>query len=166
MCAAQHKLSGSTPIFHLFSEFMSCGYNSSHWLVSNSHVITITVSDWLLRVLQLTLYIQLIKRLFIELAAAGKHSSVESGIHETTGPSKQPIRVHYLGHVTSYQPIRDQYFLIWSVPDTSFFGFILNLYGYLTLIIFRKVCCSVFGSHLSWTTNVLAILAPSNLTFT
>ena len=79
-------------------------------------MITITVSDWLLRVLQLTLYIQLIKRLFIELAAAGKHSSVESGIHETTGPSKQPIRVHYLGRVTSYQPIRDQYFLIRSVP--------------------------------------------------
>eukprot|EP00116_Pleurobrachia_bachei_P016967 sb/3477229/ len=27
----------------------------------------------------------------------------------------QPIRTRYLGHVTGYQPIRDQYFLI---PDT------------------------------------------------
>ena len=30
--------------------------------------------------------------------------------------SKQPIRARYLGHLTGYQPIRDQYFLIWSVP--------------------------------------------------
>eukprot|EP00116_Pleurobrachia_bachei_P018959 sb/3479221/ len=30
--------------------------------------------------------------------------------------SKQPIRTRYLSHVTGYQPIRDQYFLIWSVP--------------------------------------------------
>ena len=29
---------------------------------------------------------------------------------------KQPIRTRYLGHVTGYQPIRDQYFLIRSVP--------------------------------------------------
>eukprot|EP00116_Pleurobrachia_bachei_P003357 sb/3463619/ len=33
--------------------------------------------------------------------------------------SKQPIRTRCLGHVTGYQPIRDQYFLIWSVPDES-----------------------------------------------
>eukprot|EP00116_Pleurobrachia_bachei_P008615 sb/3468877/ len=26
----------------------------------------------------------------------------------------KPIRTRYLGHVTGYQPIRDQYFLIWS----------------------------------------------------
>ena len=26
------------------------------------------------------------------------------------------MRAHYLGHVTGYQPIRDQYFLIRSVP--------------------------------------------------
>eukprot|EP00116_Pleurobrachia_bachei_P009486 sb/3469748/ len=31
---------------------------------------------------------------------------------EPTDTSKQPIRTRYLGHVTSYQPIRDQYFLI------------------------------------------------------
>ena len=35
---------------------------------------------------------------------------------ETTGFSKQPIRARYLGHVTGYRPIRDQYFLIRSVP--------------------------------------------------
>ena len=28
---------------------------------------------------------------------------------KTTGFSKQPIRTRYLGHVTGYQPIRDQY---------------------------------------------------------
>eukprot|EP00116_Pleurobrachia_bachei_P008640 sb/3468902/ len=30
---------------------------------------------------------------------------------EPTRPSKQPMRTRYLGHVTGYQPIRDQYFL-------------------------------------------------------
>eukprot|EP00116_Pleurobrachia_bachei_P000647 sb/3460909/ len=34
-------------------------------------------------------------------------------------PSKQPIRTLYLGHVTGFQPIRDQYFLIRSVPGRS-----------------------------------------------
>ena len=29
-----------------------------------------------------------------------------------------PIRSRYLGHVTGYRPIRDQYFLIQSVPVT------------------------------------------------
>eukprot|EP00116_Pleurobrachia_bachei_P000676 sb/3460938/ len=33
---------------------------------------------------------------------------------EPTKTSKQPIRTRYLGHVTSYQPIMDQYFLIRS----------------------------------------------------
>eukprot|EP00116_Pleurobrachia_bachei_P012840 sb/3473102/ len=36
---------------------------------------------------------------------------------EPADTSKQPIRTRYLGHVTGYQPIRDQYFLIRSVPD-------------------------------------------------
>eukprot|EP00116_Pleurobrachia_bachei_P017169 sb/3477431/ len=36
---------------------------------------------------------------------------------EPTETSKQPIRSRYLGHVTGYQPIRDQYFLTRSVPD-------------------------------------------------
>eukprot|EP00116_Pleurobrachia_bachei_P015920 sb/3476182/ len=31
----------------------------------------------------------------------------------------QPIRARYLGHVTGYQPIRDQYFLIRSVPGST-----------------------------------------------
>ena len=38
---------------------------------------------------------------------------------EPTESSKQPIRTRYLGHVTVYQPIRDQYFLIRSVPDPN-----------------------------------------------
>ena len=33
-----------------------------------------------------------------------------------TDTSKQPIRTRYFGHVTGYQPIRDQYFPIRSVP--------------------------------------------------
>eukprot|EP00116_Pleurobrachia_bachei_P015944 sb/3476206/ len=37
---------------------------------------------------------------------------------EPTETSKRPIRTRYLGHLTSYQPIRDQYFLIRSVPRT------------------------------------------------
>eukprot|EP00116_Pleurobrachia_bachei_P018779 sb/3479041/ len=35
---------------------------------------------------------------------------------EPTETSKQPIRTRYLGHVTSYSPISDQYFLIRSDP--------------------------------------------------
>ena len=34
---------------------------------------------------------------------------------EPTGPSKLPIRARYLGHVTGFQPIRYQYFLVRSV---------------------------------------------------
>ena len=30
---------------------------------------------------------------------------------------KRPIRTRYLGHVTGYQPIRQQYFQIWLVPN-------------------------------------------------
>ena len=33
-----------------------------------------------------------------------------------TDTSEKPIRTLYLGHVTGYQLIRDQYFLIRSVP--------------------------------------------------
>ena len=35
---------------------------------------------------------------------------------QPTESSKQPITARYLGHVTGYQPIRDQYFLIRSAP--------------------------------------------------
>ena len=41
------------------------------------------------------------------------------GMHlnqEPTEPSKQPIRAGHLGHVTGYQPLRDQYFMVRSVP--------------------------------------------------
>eukprot|EP00116_Pleurobrachia_bachei_P000749 sb/3461011/ len=38
--------------------------------------------------------------------------------HVPTKTSKQPIRTRYLGHVTGYYPIRDQYFLIRSVHVT------------------------------------------------
>ena len=37
---------------------------------------------------------------------------------------KQPIRTHYLGHVTGYQPIRDQYLLIRSVPTEDSWEFV------------------------------------------
>ena len=38
---------------------------------------------------------------------------------QPTVPSKQPIRVCYLGHVTGNQPVRDQYFLIRSVAGAG-----------------------------------------------
>eukprot|EP00116_Pleurobrachia_bachei_P007557 sb/3467819/ len=38
---------------------------------------------------------------------------------EPTETSKQPIRTRYLDHVTGYQPIRDQYFLIRSVTNMN-----------------------------------------------
>eukprot|EP00116_Pleurobrachia_bachei_P001494 sb/3461756/ len=42
------------------------------------------------------------------------NASIDSAglYHEPTETSKQPIKTRYLGHVTVYQPIRDQYFLI------------------------------------------------------
>eukprot|EP00116_Pleurobrachia_bachei_P015642 sb/3475904/ len=47
---------------------------------------------------------------------------VEGRRLEPTESSKQPIRTRYLGHVTGYQPIRDQYFLIRSVSDSPEIG--------------------------------------------
>ena len=38
-------------------------------------------------------------------------------IQQPIGPSKQPIRTRYLGHVTGYQPIGEQYFLVRFIPD-------------------------------------------------
>eukprot|EP00116_Pleurobrachia_bachei_P004426 sb/3464688/ len=38
---------------------------------------------------------------------------------EPSDTSKKLITTRYLGHVTGYQPIRDQYFLIRSVPDLT-----------------------------------------------
>eukprot|EP00116_Pleurobrachia_bachei_P003634 sb/3463896/ len=45
--------------------------------------------------------------------------SMAPGSGKLTETSRQPIRTHYLGHMTGYQPIRDQNFLIRSVPDTQ-----------------------------------------------
>eukprot|EP00116_Pleurobrachia_bachei_P004595 sb/3464857/ len=42
--------------------------------------------------------------------------SVVGKRNRPTETSKQTIRTRYLGHVTGYQPIRNQYFLIRSVP--------------------------------------------------
>eukprot|EP00116_Pleurobrachia_bachei_P010824 sb/3471086/ len=42
-------------------------------------------------------------------------------LKEPTDTSKQPIRTRYLGQVTGYQPIRDQYFLIRPVPGVNQF---------------------------------------------
>eukprot|EP00116_Pleurobrachia_bachei_P005786 sb/3466048/ len=42
---------------------------------------------------------------------------------EPTETSKQSIRTLYIGHMTGYQPIKDQYFLIRSVPESDFLKF-------------------------------------------
>eukprot|EP00116_Pleurobrachia_bachei_P014449 sb/3474711/ len=39
-----------------------------------------------------------------------------------TDKSKQPIITSYLGHVNTYQPIRDQYFLIWFLTVEYYTG--------------------------------------------
>ena len=39
-----------------------------------------------------------------------RQTETNPGIRAGTETSKQPIRIPYLGHVTDYQPIRDQYF--------------------------------------------------------
>ena len=38
-------------------------------------------------------------------------------MQQPTETSKQPIRACYLGHVSGYQPIRDQYFLVRSFAE-------------------------------------------------
>ena len=50
------------------------------------------------------------------MLAANTSLPTMSKDQETTEFRKQPIRTRYLGNVTGYQPIRDQYFLIRSVP--------------------------------------------------
>eukprot|EP00116_Pleurobrachia_bachei_P004510 sb/3464772/ len=47
----------------------------------------------------------------------------------TDNEIKQPIRTRYLGHVTGYQPIRDQYFLIRSVPALEPTLALLRVFG-------------------------------------
>ena len=53
---------------------------------------------------------------------------------QLTGPSKQPIRARHLGHVTGYQLIRDQYFLIRSVRDI----------WHLLSAVYRDTCLVIF----------------------
>eukprot|EP00116_Pleurobrachia_bachei_P015113 sb/3475375/ len=47
---------------------------------------------------------------------------------EPTKTSKQPIRNRYLGHETGYQPIRDQYFVLISVPPNASPMLLLSIY--------------------------------------
>ena len=57
---------------------------------------------------------------------------------EPTDTSKQPIRTRYLGHVTVYQPIRDQYFLIRSVPGMNLNDVLIKPYIFV---------CDTFVTH-------------------
>ena len=50
------------------------------------------------------------------LSSTAENHSTEQ---RPTESSKQPIRNRYLGHVTGYKPIRDQYFQIRSVPASQ-----------------------------------------------
>eukprot|EP00116_Pleurobrachia_bachei_P007992 sb/3468254/ len=52
----------------------------------------------------------------VGLVVGWQASSVGASGVQTGEKSKQPIRTRYLGQVTGYQPISDQYFLIRSVP--------------------------------------------------
>ena len=54
--------------------------------------------------------------------------------------SKQLIRTRYLGHVTIYQPIRDQHFLIRAVPSKE----IYRKSGGLNIN--QKTFCAKYGS--------------------
>eukprot|EP00116_Pleurobrachia_bachei_P003321 sb/3463583/ len=77
---------------------------------------------------------------------------------------KQPIRTPYLGHVTGYQPIRDQYVLIRSVPGCPFPSFFLSdsrdldvkllpTYPWLCKSDLRSaLCCCTF--HLNFQTSI------------
>eukprot|EP00116_Pleurobrachia_bachei_P001262 sb/3461524/ len=67
------------------------------------------------------------------------------------GTSKQPIRTRYLGHVTGYQPIRDQYFLIRSVPVLG-----------IPIITQEKVCQSTMGGSDSQETVRDSVISNSS----
>eukprot|EP00116_Pleurobrachia_bachei_P009933 sb/3470195/ len=82
------------------------------------HVIGLVVFCQLNSVIIQTLFSQ---KLYLFLREVGKLGNflLVAGmglIRGQTETSKQPIRTCYLGHVTGNQPIRDQYFLIRSVP--------------------------------------------------
>eukprot|EP00116_Pleurobrachia_bachei_P012572 sb/3472834/ len=46
--------------------------------------------------------------------------TMSQNVYTFTISRNRPIRTRYLGHVNGYQPIRDQYSLIRSVPDYLF----------------------------------------------
>eukprot|EP00116_Pleurobrachia_bachei_P010820 sb/3471082/ len=54
--------------------------------------------------------------------------------------SKQPIRTRYLGNVNGYQPIMDQYFLIWSEYYED------STHGFMILVDVLGRLISVFGA--------------------
>ena len=65
----------------------------------------------------------------------GYNSNISQGVyHKPTESSKQPIRARYLGHVTGYQPIRDQYFLVRSVPSVYHKHGVSNIWGNLEVV--------------------------------
>eukprot|EP00116_Pleurobrachia_bachei_P011203 sb/3471465/ len=77
---------------------------------------------------------------------------------EPTEPSKQPIITRYLGPVTVYQPIRDQYMLIrWSIPGHNH---ICNN-AYVTMICLN----TFFGITTTLTTFLVEFLAPNEIGF-
>eukprot|EP00116_Pleurobrachia_bachei_P002571 sb/3462833/ len=83
------------------------------------HTATITIPSTIPRCVHLHLHVP-------EVVSSGDTVGLEfrngvfyEGNQELIEISKQPIRTHYLGLVTGYQPTRDQCFLIWSVPDPN-----------------------------------------------
>eukprot|EP00116_Pleurobrachia_bachei_P015295 sb/3475557/ len=65
--------------------------------------------------------------------------------HDKTGSSEKPIRTCYFGHVTGYQPIREQYFLIPNQPIRT--RYLSHVTGYqtksLSLVSRRSQCVPV-----------------------
>eukprot|EP00116_Pleurobrachia_bachei_P009009 sb/3469271/ len=85
------------------------------------------------------------------------NQGVGTNINQSLLIRQLPIRTRYLGHVTGYQPIRDQYFLIRSVPAkvshclciTCDFG--LNYSN-------QKQCCrELSGEHFGCKIDILSL---------
>ena len=77
-------------------------------------------------------------------------------MQQPTGPSKQPIRARYLGHVTGHQPISDQYFLNRSVPVT------MISVQYLTLLF--RLRLSNLGKSLTLVLTLISLPHSTPLT--
>ena len=80
-----------------------------------------TVEEYSTKILEEVGPTHWVRHLMKELESAGpmsKHTNVAIEIVRNfpvivfSSSGKQPIRARYLGHVTGYQPIRDQYFLV------------------------------------------------------